>query len=324
MSLAYDAEVLCVIYEALNSLGLDNDQQDSKFVFYIALNNRKLLNGLLDHLNIRDDNEKRTVRNAIGAHDTAALQDKLDQEQCAVLADFLAQFDEPDQREGRDALEVIHILRSFAFGEEFSSAIDDIESVYRDSLKLGIPEGIVRICPTATRSMTYYTSTTISTFLTEGEEKESLCHGGRYTFSTKDGKEELIGVGVTFPLTFRSNKLIHRIPDEFSTIAPVMVSGTGSVEHAMYIATRLREKGIKTEMFLEKEMSVEEQIAYAEQRGFHIFLWTEENLDRPLEADDIVMKRNLNELQAQRVVCSGMFTGVELALASKYKQYRSY
>ena len=325
LSLTYDAEILCVIYEALKSLQLENNSQKSTAGFYIALNNRKLLNGILDHLNVHDDNERRSVRNAIGAHNSAVLQDELDQKQYTVIADFITTFEELDKSKEHDAQEVINTLRSFAFGEEFFSAIDDIESIYRNSLKLGIPEGIVRICPTATRSMTIYTGTTISTFLTEGDEKESICHGGRYRFSTEDGKEELIGIGVTFPLTFLFNKLINRIPDEFSTIAPVMVSGTGSVEHAMYIATRLREKSIATELFLEENMSIEEQITYARQRGFHLFLWTEKNLDRPLKSDDIVKKLNLKEPgRAQSYKCSGLFTGIEISLAAKKRISAAY
>ncbi|MCI5225800.1 MAG: hypothetical protein D3918_03850, partial [Candidatus Electrothrix sp. AX2] len=236
-------------------------------------------------------------------------------------------FIELAQATSSDPQEIISKLRSFDFGEEFSVGVEEISSVYRASIELGIAQGVIKVCPTATRSMEYYTGTTISTFLTKDEQKESFCHGGRYKFSSNDGTKEFIGSGVTFHLTLLYNKLneMDLIPDEFATIAPVIVSGTGSIQHAMYIAKRLRKKGIETELFLEGNMSIEEQIAYARQRGFHLFLWTEKNFDSPLKSDDIVMKLNLKEpSQPQSYKCSGLFTGIEISLAAKYRTSAVY
>ena len=307
--------MLCVIFESLKSLRINDRENKDIYDFMIALNNRKIINGLLNYLQI-PSHKFSMVRNAIGDNDVVTLKNELNQNQYSIIINKLL---EPFLIHNYNNQEVIKILSSYDFGTEFSEGIKEIEIVYNASLDLGLSKDAVKISPTATRSMEYYIGTTYATFLKKDKHGESFCHGGRYNFLTKDNIDSFIGVGVTFHLTLLFDKLngMDLIPDEFATIAPVIVSGTGSINHAMYIATRLREDGIKTELLLETNMTIEEQISYAKQKGVHVFLWTEENLDRPLEADDIIMMLNVKEpFRIEKRVCWGLFNGVQIALSS--------
>jgi len=336
LSPAYDAEILCAVCETLN-LFHDVKKFHKKYRFFIKINNVKLLNGLLTCLNV-PEKEIHKLQHDIGKKEK--LKNKLTQfnSDHGLLDKVLDRFYQINEK-GLDSQEkVVKALKQFQTdclidnigSQQFSEGIKEIEFVCESSKQLEIDESAVRICPTSVRSMTYYTGTIISTFLEkDGQEvsDESFCHGGRYSFQGE--KETFVGVGVTFNMTLLFNRLQAEklFGDEFLTTAPVIVSGAAykdnaskkicSVRHAMYLARILREKGIKTEVFLEESMSIKEQIEHAKKRGFHIFLWTEEHLERELQSDDLVMRRNLKVPESENgppVLCSALFTGIELTL----------
>jgi hypothetical protein len=94
-----------------------------------------------------------------------------------------------------------------------------------------------------------------------------------------------------------------------------MVSGIGSIEHAMYISTRLRHDGIKAEMFLDQNMSLDNQIEYAKKRGFKLFAWTEGNVDGIVRSEDLIMLHDLRSPSSiQTITCWGFFTSVKAIL----------
>ncbi len=63
-------------------------------------------------------------------------------------------------------------------------------------------------------------------------------------------------------------------------------------------------------------MAIEEQIEYAKNRGFKMFIWTKSNGSNILKADDIVCIKNLQTyfLQHEEIVYHGFLTSLFIGL----------
>ena len=143
-------------------------------------------------------------------------------------------------------------------------------------------------------------------------------YGGRYQISSSKDND-FFGVGVTIHLTQLFDYLLREriISNNCSTVSSVMVSGIGSIEHAMYLSAQLRDDGIKTEIFLDQEMEIGKQIAYAKKRGFKLFVWTNRTAEK-LRADDIVFVQDLRHpSRPEKRACANVFTGIQVLLGEE-------
>lgn len=205
-------------------------------------------------------------------------------------------------------------LTKLLHDEQGIKGLEELKAVYNYAGKLGVNGDDLRVSPCMTRKMAYYTGTVYRTYLANFQEEGSVCHGGKYVYCGFNG------VGVTFhlPLLFSCLSQHGYFDFKSSTLADVMVSGIGSIEHAMYISTRLRDDNIKVEMFLDCSMNVEEQSKYAKKRGFKLFIWTENATERALQAEDIVMVQDFTiPARPMRHVCWGLFSSIKTMLRLK-------
>lgn len=304
LCLTYDAEIVALICRALGNIGLAPSDRP---LFQIQVNNRGMVNGYLRQIGLSAE-QIPEVREILDQGDLHSLNSLVNHSQAEELRGLFELRDS-------DSEAVFDYLKSFLKDDERGiKGLEELRSVYESAMKLGVSSSVLHVNPCMTRKMSYYTGTVIKTHLT-GHQGGSVCHGGRYVY---DGFN---GVGVTFHLPHLFSYLsTHEYFDfKSSTLADVMVSGIGSIEHAMYISTRLRDDGIRVEMFLDQGMKLEEQIQYAQKRGFRLFVWTEEAADRGLKADDIVMVRDLAiPAGPMRHVCWGLFNCIKTALCIKH------
>lgn len=306
LSIIYDAEILALIKKTLVSIGLYDE--NSKPAFCIHINSRKIINAIFDKIGI-DEEKRKFVRKAMGKNNQKDLSELLDDRKLSIVRDFAS-----INGSNEDVLSALYGI----LGKEYESVVKELEITYRNALKLGLDDACLRIDPVLTRNMSYYSGLTCCTYLRDYPEIGSICHGGRYNIRLGDDKDDLTGVGVTIHMTQLFDCLVEHgiIKKDKSTVSQIMVSGIGSIEDAMYISNRLREDCIKVEMFLDQEMSLDEQIEYAKRRGFRLFVWTDRIKDvaSKITADDLVYVWDFKPPSLKQTVVCWQFFNVAKTL----------
>ena len=264
---ASDIETVLVINDLLTALGLER--------FEIRVNNRMLLNGLLEVHGIPDK--------AIPV--LRALDKLLKIEREDVIEEMVEQSGIPT--------EVAFKIVEFT---EFSGPTDSVLSkldgyftsspndVARDGLarvrelfavtkRAGLPDNRLRLDLGIARGLDYYTGTVFETFLADLPSIGSICSGGRYdNLASKYTKQILPGVGASLGvdrLIAALETLKHPLLTGQVTPAEVLIvqfdwRHLGDYEK---LARELRAAGLNVEVYPDPK-KVGQQLAYAEKRGF--------------------------------------------------------
>lgn len=190
ISIYNDAMLAKVIFEAFSRLNLP------EVTFHI--NNRKLLNGFFESLEIVDTTEiLRTIdkKDKIGLEKTKSyLEEIVGEEKSTQILEFLE-----NKLEG---LELLEDLEKFEANEKYKLGLSEIKTVYQYMLYLDIPKENIKIDLSITRGLDYYTSTVYETFINGYESIGSVCSGGRYeNLASNFSKQNLPGVGMSIGLT---------------------------------------------------------------------------------------------------------------------------
>jgi len=268
---AADAEVALVINDLFTALAFEN--------FQIRVNNRLLLNGLLEKIGVLDkavpvlrslDKLAKIGREKVieeMTRDAGVSAEQADRvlklaEALGTNADILsaaeATFDGNPNEKAREGLLRLRELLSIA---EMA----------------GIPEGRIRIDLSIARGLDYYTGTIYETFLTDLPGIGSVCSGGRYdNLASKFTKQVLPGVGASLGvdrLLAAMEEIKHPWMTGQSTPAPVLVLQFENtwLGHYQRVARGLRSAGIGAEVYPEVKR-VKAQFEYADKRGFKVAL----------------------------------------------------
>jgi histidyl-tRNA synthetase len=263
---AADVEIVLVIHDLFRTFGFEK--------FRIHVNNRLVLNGLLEELGL--------------AGQTAALLRALDklakigrEKVCAEMAEQAGVSAAQAERllglieiQGTNA-EILDRLR-----KDFGGNARAAEGTRRlgellDVAAVGIPEDRLRLDLSIARGLDYYTGTVYETFLTDLAGIGSVCSGGRYDdLASLYTKQALPGVGASLGLDrlLAAMEELHLLPDT-STAAPVLVIQFDPARLADYqkMASQLRAQGIGVEVYPDKKR-IGQQLEYAEKRGFRAAL----------------------------------------------------
>lgn len=286
-SMAADAEVCCVLADALEALRIPRGN------YLIKVNNRKALNGVLEIAGLpSDENTSLTVLRAIDKLDRLGIEGveqllgegRLDEsgdfteganlrtEQIRPIIDLLSVKEETRER-ACDRFE--SLVRGSRIGEEGVNELREIDSFLK---AVGYSEERVIIDPTVVRGLAYYTGPVFEAELTfevtdeSGQKRPfgSVAGGGRYDYLV----ERFIGEKV--PATGASigvDRLLAALKDlghlkSLETSSPVIVTVMDSNYLIDYerITFRLREAGISAEMYLGVG-GFRKQLQYADTRG---------------------------------------------------------
>ena len=161
LDLINDAELPSVIYTIFKSLGFDD--------FTIRVNNRKILNGLFESLE-QKENAVEVLRiidkiDKIGKEAVVEELSKLGISKDAI--DNIISFIEIDgtSDEKLDKLKQLGIQN-----ETFTKGVEELEYVIKNMRLFGIPETNFKVDLTIARGLDYYTGTVYETFLNEYRE----------------------------------------------------------------------------------------------------------------------------------------------------------
>jgi histidyl-tRNA synthetase len=267
-----DIEMVLVVHDLFTAIGFTG--------FTIRANNRKVLNGLLEKLGLKEKSTQ--VLRAL---------DKLAKAGPEVVAAELASTAGATTSQVTDILhmaalagdnqhvlgELATLLKGSEIGErglaeltEITTALDAV-GINRERFKIDV--GIAR-------GLDYYTGTVLETFLDDLPEIGSVCSGGRYdNLAELYTKEHLPGVGASLGLDrlLAAMEELGRI-EKIATPAPVFIPFFDATRRNDYLrlAAQLRRAGIGVEFYPEAK-KLGKQLQYADRRGFKVALIAGEN-----------------------------------------------
>ncbi len=260
LSITNEAEVPAIIYKTFSTLGLRR--------FQIRVNNRKILNGFYAMLGLSEKSGDimRTVDklDKIGADKVRVLLVEdcgVAEEQADEILRFIA-------IRGANE-EVLAALEQYrGKNETFDTGVDELTAVTKLLGAFGVPEENFAVDLTIARGLDYYTGTVYETTLLDHPEIGSVCSGGRYdNLAEYYTDRPLPGVGISIGLTRLFYVLSEQgMLNDARAAAPadvMIVPMTEDLEPSVRLATALREKNIRVQLYTEQK-KFKAKIQYAD------------------------------------------------------------
>ncbi len=267
-----DAEAAQVIHSALTRAGVP--------AFTIALNNRKILDGLLDSLGLGDrtatvlrslDKLAKIGRDAVikelagnpESGETKADARAISLDQATRILDFV--------EEGKGAADVLGFAEA-AIGTNARAAegIANLRSILDLLDAAGVSQDAVAVDLGLARGLDYYTGVVFETTVNGWERFGSVSSGGRYdNLASLFTSRRLPGVGASIGL----DRLLALMEEAgwlkgSAATAPILIVNFPGGDARIYarLAARLRAAGIGTEVFPDA-LQAGKQMGYGSSRG---------------------------------------------------------
>lgn len=289
LSIYNDAILPFVMYKAFEKLDLP------ALTFHI--NNRKLLNGFFQSLEIDDTTEVlRTIdkKDKIGIEKTQSLlteivgEDKA--EEILVFIQNLAQ-----------GHELIASLKDFDGNDLYKEGLEELAIVYDYMLAFGVPEANIKIDLAITRGLDYYTSTVYETFINGYESIGSVCSGGRYeNLANNFSKQNLPGVGMSIGLTrlFYQLQELGLVSQMHGVSTDVLVLPMDPSLHiyAIEVLKKVKDQGLKADIYLETG-KFKKKMNYADKIGakYAIIIGEEEANNKEVSIKNMESGEQINQ-----------------------------
>jgi len=264
---AADVETALVIHDLFRAIGFEE--------FTIRLNNRMVLTGLLERLDLADrsvpilralDKLAKIGPDAV-AEEMKSTAEAGDEQAGQVLR--LAQL-------GGTNDEVLGQLDPLVAGSETGEAgVARLREVLDGIKAAGVPEARVKLDVSIARGLDYYTGTVLETFLDALPGIGSVCSGGRYdNLAGLYTSQELPGIGASLGL----DRLLAAMAElgmieKVATPAPVFIPYFDKTRLHDYLrlAGAIRAAGIGVEVFPDPK-KLGQQLKYADRRGHRVAL----------------------------------------------------
>jgi histidyl-tRNA synthetase len=267
---AADIETELVINDLFTAIGFDK--------FEVRINNRMVLNGLLELQGLADK-----------AVPLLRSLDKLPKIGCEKVIEEMVKEAGVSTEQAAAVLllaqttgtndEVLNRVESYFSTTPNDMAGEGIRRL-RELLAVakaaGVPDGRIKIDLSITRGLDYYTGTIYETFLTDLPGIGSVCSGGRYdNLASLYTKQVLPGVGASLGvdrLIAAMEQLKHPLLTGQTTPAEVLVVNFDANRLGDYqrVARALRAAGLNVEVYPDDAKKVGQQLGYAEKRGFKL------------------------------------------------------
>lgn len=240
-----DAEIPSLIYSTFNELGLGS--------FTIKINNRKMLKGFLESIDIKDSTFALRAIDKLDKIGLEGVQKEL--ESLDINSDAIDKIKNLISIEGNNE-EIIEKLINLKIDNEiFKEGLDELSTVIKYIRLFGVPDKNYKIDLSTVRGLDYYTGTVYETFLNDYPQLGSVCGGGRYEdLAGYYTKQKLPGVGMSIGLTrlFYQLKEANIIEDkENSLTKALIIPMEGYMDNGIKAANDLRTAGIYSQVYLE-------------------------------------------------------------------------
>jgi histidyl-tRNA synthetase len=264
---AADIEVALVIHDLMRALGFER--------FRIHLNNRLVLNGLLEELGLTGRTTPVLIAlDKLRKEGAAAVAQEMS-ERAGVSSSQAEQILRLAGIEGSNAGVLEQVRRDFGKNAKVADGVSRLGELLQVCATAGVPEERLRLDLSIARGLDYYTGTIYETFLSDLPTIGSVCSGGRYdNLAGLYTKQQLPGVGASLGLDrlLAAMEELNLLP-KAATPAPVLLVQFSADRLGDYqkMARSLRAQGIGVEVYPEAK-KVGPQLKYAEQRGFRLTL----------------------------------------------------
>ncbi|MFO0812318.1 MAG: histidine--tRNA ligase [Gemmatales bacterium] len=264
---AADIEVALVIHDLLVALGFSR--------FCIHINNRMILNGLLEELQLADKTAPllRSLDKLakIGRDEVSAEM----QTKAGVTAEQADRVLTLSSISGDNVSILDQMQQQFGTNPKCAEGIARLRELITVVDQAGVPGDRIQIDLGIARGLDYYTGTVYETLLTDLPTIGSICSGGRYdNLASLYTKQILPGVGASLGLDrlLAAMEELKLLPTA-STAASVLLVQFSAEHLGHYQATArlLRQAGIGVEVYPEAK-KLGQQLSYAEKKGFPLAL----------------------------------------------------
>ena len=245
LDLINDAELPSVIYTIFTKLGFQN--------FTIRINNRKILNGLFESLELNDKaTEILRIIDKIDKIGKDAVIEEL--EKIEVNKEAINKIMEFIAIEGTSDEKLQKLKELKIENGTYKKGVEELEYVVKHMRLFEIPENNFSVDLTIARGLDYYTGTVYETFLNDYRELGSVCSGGRYeNLAEHYTDKKLPGVGISIGLTrlfYKLNEMNLIKADKKSVADVLIIPMVEDLSVPIKIANKLRKEGKNTEIYL--------------------------------------------------------------------------
>ena len=266
LSVINEAEMPAVIYTTFKNLGFDN--------FTICINNRKILNGLFESLNLKEISSD--VMRVIDKFDKIGVDGvRKELEEIKVSNNVIEKIFEFISINGTTNEKISALKELKIENELFNQGVCELETVVNSIKMFGVPEEYFAVDLKIARGLDYYTGTVYETFLNEYKNLGSICSGGRYdNLAEFYTEKKLPGVGISIGLTrlFYQLNEANLIKANKRSIADLLViSMDDDINEALEVSSKIRNAGISTEVYLENKKP-KAKMKYADKIGIPYIL----------------------------------------------------
>lgn len=260
-----DIETLLVINDLMEQIGFER--------FSIRVNNRLVLNGLLEKVGLGDKavGVLRSLDKLLKIGRDKVIAEMVEHvgatsEQAASVLDLAELTGEPS--------EVLQTLEGMMAGSDAGlEGVARLRELFECCTKAGVPDGRVKLDLSIARGLDYYTGTIYETFLDDQLKIGSVCSGGRYdNLAELFTKQKLPGVGASLGLDrLLAAMEILEMVETASTPAEIFIPLFDATRLSDYlaIAHSLRAEGLRVEVFPEAK-AIGKQLKYADKKGHKI------------------------------------------------------
>ncbi|WP_420959502.1 histidine--tRNA ligase [Brucella sp. IR073] len=301
-SVAADAEMCMMMADVMEALGIKRGD------YIVRVNNRKVLDGLMEAIGVTDEGQKLTILRAI---------DKLDKfgtEGVKLLLGAGRKDESGDFTKGAglDDASIGKVLAYIETGTiEANKGVDELADIKALCIAAGYEEDRIKIDPSVIRGLEYYTGPVFEVELTAEIPNEkgeivrfgSVGGGGRYDglvsrFRGQPVPATGFSIGVSRLMTALKN--LGKL-GEGDALAPVLVTVMDGDMEAMGkyqdFTQKLRAAGIRAEMYQGNWKKFGNQLKYADRRGspLAIIQGADERANGEVQIKDLIEGKRLSE-----------------------------
>lgn len=258
LSIKYDSEIVCVINDLFTRLNFGR--------FKIRINNRKVLSGFFDSLDLSEVSSD--VLRAIDKLEKIGKDGVSDElKEVGLKKEQIDKILEFTSISGTTKEKLELLKNNYCDNELFKTGVSELESVVEDLELRGVPEDNYEVDLTIARGLDYYTGTVYETALVDYPGVGSVCSGGRYdNLAEYYTDRKLPGVGISIGLTRLFSKLIEEkvitIDDSCSSDI-IILPMCDNYDYIYKVNNKLIEQGLKVDIcFIEK--GFKQKIKYAD------------------------------------------------------------
>ncbi len=240
-SMIAEAELLALADTAFKKLNLK---------FYIQLNNKKILEGVLEDVGIKEKVWSTVIISIdklkkIGEKGVAEeLRNKdISEKQIKKILNALKK-----ESTNKKSLDYLKSLMKSETGKE---GLREVEEILKYLKKFGVKSVVFE--PSLARGLGYYTGPIYEVFLKDSKITSSAAAGGRYDKMIGDfigSKNEVPAVGLSFGVEVLIEAMKEKNRIDKKIVSELYVIPIGVFDKCLKIVKELREKGVKTDLDL--------------------------------------------------------------------------